>query len=213
MRLRKLTVAALAAFAVAGLAACNTKAGSAAVIDGHRISETQVGDYLTRSGPSPEIVQRAKDQGQVLLPKTIALSYAVQEQVLTRALDKTGDVPSAGELNALHDQAAAELIGTSLTGASLDRAAAQEAAQLGLNGDFATLRIRTLELAKALIDRLKPQNISELAAKVNQLGIAVSVNPRYGKWNPDTLSLKDPRAGIPSFVDLPGVTSSTTPAA
>ncbi len=59
MRLRKLTAAALAVLAVTGLTACKSKAGVAAVIDGHRISESDLSDYVNRTGPDPTAVQQA----------------------------------------------------------------------------------------------------------------------------------------------------------
>jgi hypothetical protein len=211
VRLRKLTAAALAVLAVTGLTACKSKAGVAAVIDGHRISESDVTKYVTHTGPSSETVQQAAAQGQQVLPKSTVVHYLVQVQVFERVLARNGGVPSDAELASLRDQAAATLLQISATGRQLDDYVNSNIAASGFSRRFPSLLFRAVELEMALISRSHATRLSELAAVVGKAHLAVSVNPRYGKWEPSQVAVSNPAAAVPSFVKLP--TASQAPAA
>lgn len=209
MRLRKLTAAALAVLAVTGLSACKSNAGAAAVVDGHRISDSDVAKYVNQAGPDAQRLSQAAAQGQTLPPlKPTVASYLVQEQVYVGALDRTGDVPDAGALAALHDRAAAALLGAQSGGAEFDKLLTDEIVSDGFTHAFAGVVIRVAELKWALIERVKANQLSELIAAVDKLKISVSVSPRYGKWNPAQLTLAGPETTIPGFLTLTGTSSA-----
>ena len=68
VRARKLTALAAAVLAVAGLSACRSNVGAAAVVDGHRISESDVHTYLTAQGPTSAGLANA---GSGLVPQSL----------------------------------------------------------------------------------------------------------------------------------------------
>jgi hypothetical protein len=213
---RPVAVAAALVLAAAALTACTPKAGAAAIVDDTRISTAEVGNYVTRSGPSPQAVAQAAQQEQQLLPRTTVVTYLVQQIVFTRALAATRDgMPSDSVLNQLHDRAAQTLLGSSLTGAALDKYLLDNVGQSGFTGKFPGLVVRTIELEQALIDRLKASSIEQLAAAVQKTGAHVAVNPRYGTWSAAHLDVEDPSGAVPSFLTLvpPETTVPSTPAA
>lgn len=216
MTARLVAVPAALVLAAATLTACTPKAGAAAIVADTRISTTEVGKFVTRSGPTPEAVAQAAQQEQQLLPKTTVVTYLVQQVVFARALAATRDgMPSDAVLNQLHDRAAQTLLGSSLTGAELDTYLSENVGKSGFTDKFPGLVLRTVELEQALIDRLKASSIDDLAAAVQKTGVHVAVNPRYGTWSAAHLDVEDPAGAVPSFLTLvpPETTVPSTPAA
>jgi hypothetical protein len=218
VRVRKLSaVAVLAglALAVGGLTACDSKVGQAAIVDGHRISESDLGGYVTPAGPSPSVLAAASAASQHVYPKTEVVQLLVQQEIFERVLAKHGGVPSEGSLATLHDQAASTFLGTQLTGAQLDTYLAKQQGAYGYSAKYAHLLLRTVELEGALAVKLRAQSLADLTAAVRKQHISVQVNPRYGKWTPSSLSLGSPASNVPNFLKLGGTSSAapTTPAA
>ncbi|PZS20423.1 MAG: hypothetical protein DLM57_01580 [Pseudonocardiales bacterium] len=217
MRVRKLStvLAVTAALAVAagGLAGCNTKVGQAAIVDGHRISESDLVSYVSRSGPSPSVLVAASKAGRGVYPKSQVVEILVQQQLFEAALAKNGGVPGSGELATLHDRAAAMFLGTQLTGAQLDSVLAASLNSSGFAAKFARTLLRTVELETALVVKTKAQSLAQLTGTLDKLHLAVQVNPRYGKWDPKTLSLGGPDANVPDFLKLGGVAVASQSAA
>jgi hypothetical protein len=200
---RPVAAAAAVLVAAAALTACTPKAGAAAIVDDTRVSTTEVGKYVTRSGPTPQAVAQAAQQEQQLLPKTTVVTYLVQQIVFARALAATRDgMPSDSVLSQLHDRAAQTLLGSSLTGADLDKYLLDNVGKSGFTGKFPGLVVRTIELEQALIDRLKASSIEQLAAAVQKTGVHIAVNPRYGTWSAAHLDVEDPSGAVPSFLTL-----------
>ncbi|MFN2518989.1 MAG: hypothetical protein ABR604_08120 [Jatrophihabitantaceae bacterium] len=209
MRVRKLrtalATAALMAVAAGGLTACETKVGQAAIVDGHRISETDLGSYISPAGPSPSVLAAAAQAGRGVYPKSQVVQILVQQQLFESVLARNGGVPSNGELASLHDQAAATFLGTQLTGAKLDAYITSAQGAYGYAAKYAKALLRTIELEAALVVKLKARSLSDLVAAVATLHLTVQVNPRYGKWDPKTLALGGPETTIPDFLKLDGV--------
>lgn len=214
MRVRKLTavvgMTAITALALGGLTACDSKVGQAAIIGGHRISESDLGKYLSPAGAAPSAISAAAKAGQGVFPKTDVVQILIQQELFKRALAKNGGVPGKGALASLHDQAASTLLGTQLTGAQLDTALGQGLTSHGTSATFLPVVLRTFELELALVLKVKAQSLADLAAVVNKLGIKVQVNPRYGKWDPKALSLGAPTSNIPDFLKLDGVSTAAS---
>lgn len=216
MRARSVAAAGVAlAVATLALSACTPRAGAAAIVDDSRISTTDVGQYVTRNGPTPDAIAAAAQQGQQLMPKSTAVTYLVQQEVFARTLAKTpGGLPSETALNQLHDRAAQTLLGATQTGAALDNSLAANVGKSGFTPAFVPLVLRTIELEQALIDRLKASSIADLAAAVKRANVQVAVNPRFGAWSSTNLDVES--GATPSFLKLvaPETTApSTTPAA
>jgi hypothetical protein len=212
VRLRILTVALVSTLAVAGLAACRTNVGNAATIDGYRISESDVNNYLTPAGPDPSVVAKAKAAGQeVASPRSEVMQFLVQEQVFRSTLASLGPVPTAAQLAALHDEAASVLLQTTLTGDALDKALKDGLPTSGISAKFAPVYLRVQELEYSLIKSQHLTQLTQLVALVKKAGVKVSVSPRYGTWDPKTLAL-DGKAVVPSYLTVqPTPGGSATP--
>jgi hypothetical protein len=212
MRLRTVSAVLAAALAIGGLSACQTKVGQAAIVGSDRISETDLGKYVTREGPSAQARSAAAAQNQTLgTPKVEALTTIIQTAVFAHALASTGGMPSAARLAQLHDEAAQRLLGASTTGDAFDAGLIRQARSYGFTETFGRLAIRSAELEDALIDRVKASQLSDLLAVIKKYPVHVSVSPRYGSWEPAKLALSDSvGAGLPSFVTFgPGAIAGT----
>ena len=193
---------------VAGLAACSgTKAGSAAVVGGTRISQDTVENYVVTNAAAP-----SASTSSSVAPKAIALSTLIQQDVLQTTLAANGGVPSDGELAGLHDQVFSVLLGaTGLSGSAADAAVRERiSAPNNLTTAFDSLFLRTEELELALVDRQKLTSQAEVSALVAKQDIGIQVNPRYGQWDAANLSLTS--AQTPSFLTLGGTSSASASA-
>lgn len=201
-------VLAVSACAAAILSGCANHAGVAAAVAGHTISERQVDSYLT--GRTPDASAAGQTDGS---PRSMALGQIVQANVFEQALAKTqGGLPSDAQLAAAHDDAL-QLFGESVTGTDYDAALLSSVQKFGLNTRFRDVVLRSLELEYAYIQRSGVGSPSDLAASIQKLSIPVTVSGRYGKWDPQQLTVETSgSAGAPSFVHLPGIPSpSATP--
>jgi hypothetical protein len=214
VKLRPIGALIVAAAAIVGLSACQSKVGQAAVVNGERISDSELATYATRTGPSASVLAAAKQQGTPPVePRVQALTSLIQEQVFLNVLRKSGGVPKDSELAALHDEAVQRLLGgQSTTGDAFDALLGKQVKAYGLTDKFTTLVLRAAELEDTIINRTKATSFAELAAKVNRYPIAVSVSGRYGTWDKKTLSLvTSGNAGLPSFVTFgTGATADAT---
>lgn len=217
VRVRKLAaivgLSAAAALAMGGLTACDSKVGQAAIVGDHRISESDLGKYLSPQGPVPSVLAAAAKAGQSVYPKTEVVQILIQQELFDRALAKNGGVPTKGELATLHDQAAATFLGTQLTGAALDSYLKSAQGNYGYAAGYAGALLRTIELEAALAVKVKAQSLADIVTAVNKLHIRVEVNPRYGKWEPKSLTLGGPTSNIPNFLKLDSLSPSPSPTA
>jgi hypothetical protein len=205
VRLRKLSGATAAAIlAVAGLAGCRTNVGTAASVDGHRISESRVNDFVTATGPS------SAAGSQSASPRSQVLQYLIQEQLFTKTLAFLKKTPSEGALAAAHDPAATLLLQTQLSGRDLDNAVRKGLPSSGIKADFGATFLRVQELEYTIIQAKRLTKLAELLALIKQAKISVSVSPRYGHWNPATLSL-DGKAVVPSYLSAQPVPGAAAP--
>jgi hypothetical protein len=210
VRARKLTALAAAVLAVAGLSACRSNVGAAAVVDGHRISESDVHTYLTAQGPSTAGVANF---GAGLVPQSLALNTIVQERVLTLTLTRTpGGLPSDAVMRAQHDQAAATLIPAgsqgSVTGAQYDSGVAATLGGYGLSQKLLPFVVRDLDLEYALVIRTKATTGADVARAIAAQHIAVSVNPAYGTWSANAFSVAPPTTAAGTTAPCPNISAA-----
>jgi hypothetical protein len=202
VKLRTLGALVAAVLAVAGLAGCRTNVGTAAMVNGHRITESDVSDYLNPAGPDPAIAAQAEQSGQSLPPpRTFVLQFLVEERVFEDMLDSLGAVPSDGELAGYHDTAASLLYNAQIGGAKFDKAIHDGLPRIGVSSDLASVYIRAGELAIAIMKAKNLSDPSQLSAVAKQVGADVSVSPRYGTWSAKTLSL-DTHIAVPGYLTV-----------
>jgi hypothetical protein len=216
VRVRALTAVAASVLAVTGLSACRSNIGTAAVVAGHRISETDVRKYLAPAGPPAAAVAQAAQSGVTITPKSLALTILVQARVFEMTLAATsGGVPSAAALRAAHTAAAQALTGQSMTGTQFDTLVGSTLADEGLQPSILTTYLHALDLEYALIVRTSATQVSDLGNAVTKQHIVVSINPAYGTWDITkvTVSATQTLDQLPPFMQkLQGYSSAPTAA-
>jgi phosphoglycolate phosphatase-like HAD superfamily hydrolase len=201
VRLRTLSAVLAVVLAGAGLAGCRTNVGTAATVNGHRITDSDVNKYVTPGGPNSTVAANASKSNQVVSPRSQVLQFLIQEQVFTRTLASFGKVPTDAQLAASHDEAASVLLQTQLTGAALDKAIRKGLPESGIEAKFVKVYLRVQELEYSIIQRKQLTQLPELLALVKKAGVHVGVSARYGKWNPSSLGL-DGKAAVPSYLTV-----------
>jgi hypothetical protein len=191
VRLRYAGAAAAAVLAVTGLAGCKNNVGTAAVIDGHRITESDVSHYLTVKA-QPVIERNANGQTITVSPRSFVVSELINQKLYFKVI---GAIPSVSKLTEtqLDSQLQSDLQGKSVT---------QVAESLGLHGfteDFYRIVLRAQE--EVLVLRSAQSNGVDVSAAIHKVHFPVTVSPRYGTWDPKTLAFT---AGgrLPGYLDL-----------
>jgi hypothetical protein len=143
VRFRKVCACAAALLAASGLAACRTKAGAAAVVDGHRISQADVNRYVDVAFTAPSPSPGAQ---QTQAPRVIVLNTLIEVQVMRKLLASLGGVPTDTQLRNLHNEAFAVQLGAQQTGAQADASLRSALTRTGLAQSFADAFVHSLEL-------------------------------------------------------------------
>jgi predicted small secreted protein len=201
VRFRKLAVVAVAALAVTGLAGCNTKVGAAAVVDGHRISDSDVTKYLTPKA-KPFQLQNSSGTSQTIEPRSYVLQTYILGRLFRCALAATtGGLPTEAELAAADKQ---------ITQSQTPAQTQAQYTKYGFKASFAALDIRNSTYEAVLAQRLNATtDAGPILNEIKKLKMPVSVSARYGSWDASTLSLSSgPTDGLPSFVTLEGGSSA-----
>jgi hypothetical protein len=181
-----------AVLAVAGLAGCKTNVGTAAVIDGHRVTESDVNSYLT-AGSQP-VSQRDPATGATvqISPRSFVVSELINEKLgfkILKAIPSISNVTQTQLEAKLHD----DLAGKSVS---------QVAEQLGLHGyttAFYEIILRVQEISGLL--RTAQSNGVDVSAVFSKISLPVSVSPRYGHW--DSVNLRfTSGATVPGYLDV-----------
>jgi hypothetical protein len=190
--MRGVAVATAAVLAVTGLAGCRTNVGVAATVEGHRITESDVNQYVTaKSQPLKSTSQSGATES--IAPRPFVLNILIKQRLYLALLRKTPKgVPSDGEI--------AAAVQSELKGRSY-RAVAEGLGVKGYTSAFDRFIVQFGVLGGRLdSDVQSGVDVSGIAAK---LKFPVSVNPRYGTWNPKQFNLTSgTTAGLPSFVTL-----------
>jgi hypothetical protein len=211
-RVRALTAAVAALAALVGLTACRTNVGTAAIIDGHRISESDVHKYLDPTGPTPSYLAAAAANQQSVLPKADVMTILVQNQVFAQTLAHTdGGLPSDAALNAAHDQAVQTLTGQSTTGAQFDAQVAGNLLAEGIKLNLLPILLHVVDLEYQLVVRTKAAQLSDLGTAVSKQHISVDINPAYGTWVPANVAVVQANSDLPNFLTLAPTYTPPTP--
>jgi hypothetical protein len=181
---------------LAGLSACDTKAGAAAFVGGDRISDGDVSRFLTaKSTP-----YRNNAQAEVR-PKSLVLATLIQQRLLEHGLAAKGGAPTDAELDAFKtgvlqglsdDQLTAEITGSNYTAA------------------FEAAFVRAQEMFALLGQRVGATTGGEVIAALDQMNVPVRVSARYGTWDGSQLALRN---GVDPELSPVLTLEPTTPAA
>ena len=191
MKLRALGAVAAAVLLMTVLAGCRTNVGTAAVIDGHRVTESDVSSYITPAA-QPVTVQTSSSGATIKeSPRSFVVRELIYDRLFRALLAHTGSgVPTDGQLSAQ--------LRRDLNGQSEDQAARR----LGVKGyaaKFDALLLRVQVLQQLLGAQI--QHGLDIAALVKKVHLPVTVKPRYGKWNPQKLSF-DGSTAIPPYLTV-----------
>jgi hypothetical protein len=174
---RRLAVAGVLALVGAASTACDTKAGTAAVVDGRKIGESTV----SRNVPV--------NAAQTDRSRLFVLNYLIQAKLFDSALANHGGPVTDAELRALHDTAVSNLLRQQVAGSAADLALRSAVGSVGVQPDFAPTVLLAFEKELTLARRLNVQTVSGIAGEVGKQQLRVSVSPRYGGWDPRQLSM------------------------
>lgn len=205
MIVRKLIAAAAlaaTALAVGELTACDTKVGQAAVVDGHRISESDVAKYFTSQAEDfPD--QDAAGNSTLIVPRVYVLNTLIHERLYAALLAKTpGGSPKPAALTKARAAVLAQ---------SSEADVETQYKQHGYKAALVPVLIRVQTLLQILSD--DAQQGVDVQGIVKKIQFPLSINPRYGTWDVKALRLSTAaNAGVPGFVRLPAPASASTPA-
>lgn len=208
MRRRLPVAAASAALAATLLTACHSNVGTAATVNGHRITESDVAKYVTANAqPIPESDQTTGQTTNVpprSFVLTVLLDSRLFEQVLREVRTEANRAyPSQSEVSAAEN--------TFLSGASV-RQLEQGVMKSGLTAAFADLYLKERGLEELLGTEAKGG--ADINTVVAKLHAKVSVNPRYGVWDPKTFTLNSTsKDGLPSFLHANATYTAPAPSA
>jgi hypothetical protein len=189
VKLRILTVAIASVLAVAGLAGCRTNVGTAAVIDGHRVTESDVNDYVTPNAKPVTLTNSDQSTSQVS-PKSFVVQELVGDKLLLKLL---GSLPKAPSRAAIDAELQTERKGKTYT---------QEAEALGLKGyteGFYKIVLR-VQLLQTGLQQVEQSGV-DLNSAIAKLHFPVKVSARYGTWDAKTLGFSG-NPVVPSYLKV-----------
>jgi hypothetical protein len=192
VKFRRTSAVVVAALAVSGLAGCKTNVGTAAVVDGHRITESDVNDFVL---PTSQPVQQQASSGAAsftIAPRSFVLNELIYDQLglkLLRLIPEYAHFTSA-QLDA---RLAADLAGET------PKKAAEGLGLKGYPSRFYRIVLRVQELQKLIQSAV--QAGADLTTAIRGLRFPVSVNPRYGSWDKKHLVFKT-APPVPSYLDV-----------
>ena len=189
MRVRTLGVAAAALLALAGLAGCKTNIGQAAVIDGHRVSESDVSHYLT---PDAQPVSEQQQDGTSvqISARSFVVSQLINERLAFAILQA---VPAVSNVTPAQIDAQLQ---SDLAG----KTPREVAETLGLHGytdAFYHVVLRVQEISGVL----RQQSSVAVQKALSTVHFPVSVSPRYGSWDGKQLRFTS-GVTLPSYLDV-----------
>jgi hypothetical protein len=202
VKVRALLVLPAVLIAGIGLSACSdTKVGTSAVVNGDKISDSEVSGYLTRN-----VAPIQNSDGTTTNPRQLVLSSLIQDKIFADLFAANGGVPSQSDLNKLESDA--------LQGQTR-QATLSSITSAGLEPKFLDLRLHTVEMQVLLTQKYSSTQLNSLLAKARQ---NVSVSAQYGSWDPTNLTLnpisaKQLPSGVTLDTPLPGDSSAAASAA
>ena len=209
MKGRPLALAAASLLAVTGLTACHTNVGAAAFVNGHRISESDIGKYLAPAGVSDQAKAQAAQQGGTINPRSIVTNVLVTEAVFRAVLQSSNSVPTPAQLDASKDAALQTFFGTTQSGGQLDATVASDLTSAGVKPSLLPHFFTSYELEYVLVKTHSLTNVADLSKVVSDAHVKVSVNPAYGQWDAANVSVGS--AATPGYLTRQSTYQPPTP--
>lgn len=174
-----------------GLAGCRTNVGTAAVVDGHRITESDVGGYITAT--SRTVTENSGNgTSQQVSPRSFVLAQLINEQLgfaLLKQIPATKNLtPAQLDAKLSHD-----------LGNRSERSVAEGIGLKGYSPSFDHIVLRVQEISAA-IGTAQQQGVN-LQDIFNKLHFPVTINPRYGTWDAKRFSMVTSTV-IPSYLTV-----------
>ncbi len=197
VRTRALTAAAAALLAAGALSACRSNIGTAAVVDGQRITDTQVAHYVT---PKAQPVPLDKSS---IGPRAFVVQILVTNAVLKKLVAKApGGGPSGTQVKALERRG---------LGGKSAKVFTESQGVKGYTTAFDRQVVDFLAY-RSVLNTLQQQGV-DVGTLIKKTKVPVQVSSRYGTWNPDQLALDTSAgAGLPGFVSLQPGSGAAAPA-
>ncbi len=190
MKIRSLAVLPILALGCLSIAGCDSKAGSAAVVNGSKISESQLVSYIS-TGAKPI----AASDGSSAPARNFVLQFLIRNQLFALLLADAGAPVTDAQLDASRSAA---------LGGGSEADLNSQIAAVGLKPKFEAVVLRNRELL-TLVQANKKLSGSEaaLTSAVAKLKDKVSISPRYGSWDPSALAVVDlSKKQLPSMLTL-----------
>jgi hypothetical protein len=178
---------------MAGLSGCRTNVGTAATVDGHRITESDVNAYLT---PKSQPVTQGSGSGgttRQIAPRSFVLAQLINERLGFKILEK---IPAISSLTSAQ-------VDAKLKQDIAGRTVKSVAEGLGLKGyttSFYKIVLRVQEISSVLSNAQQNGGV-DLSKIVTTLHFPVTISARYGKWDKATLAL-DANTLVPSYLTV-----------
>jgi hypothetical protein len=186
VRFRVLGAAAAAVLAVAGLAGCHANVGTAAWVDGQRISDSDVSQYITPQS------QPVTGQNGSISPRSFVLAELINERLGFKILQAIPSVSSVTSQQ-LDAQLQKDLAGKSV------KSAAEGLGLKGYTTDFYQIVLRVQEIARVVSSQ--QQSGADLQKIFKDIHFPVTVGPRYGTWDKKNLTLNG-TIPIPNYLSV-----------
>lgn len=200
-RLKLVAAIGAALLTATGLTACQSHVGAAAYVGSTRISESSVGQLVTRDATtSVDQTSGATDS-----PKSEALTSLILTDLVNRVLQARKIQPTAAQLDTARTAALQQIGIPSLT--ALEAAATPA----GFSKSYASVYLDELARISILESALKDTDGSQVAKAISALHIKVSVSPRYGDWDLSALSVSS-GPSVPSFLTVSSTAAAATDA-
>ena len=219
MKLRHpLAALAAAALALAALTGCQSNVGTAAHVDGTSIRTSTVDDLLRTLSTEEVEALSAKSAGPVTASsaargaRTVVVTFSVRDAQFEKVWDARGGQPPTEVIEGLHDRALQYLFNVPSVpgGAEGDAVLRAQLEEIGVDPSYGPTMLHSTALLLALADKTGATGDAAVLAavdEINEAGVQVRVNPRFGTWDPSSLSVG--ATELPSFLRIPGSLAAT----
>ncbi len=187
------------ALAAVSLTACDTKVGTAAIVNGQKISEKTLNSYLTQNA------QPIQGSSGSVSARFFVLQTLITGRVVPALVAASGSKLSAADTATLESQ---------VTQQFQQQGVAAQIAKVGLSPSFYSQYLAEQQQLALLKQGITDQ--AALTSAIKKADLKVSISPRYGSWDAATAAVTDlNHTQLPDAVTitsaLPGDTASATP--
>ncbi len=185
-----------------GVAACQVRPGAAGFVGDDKIAESDVVQYVSGAAPTGADAPQQS-------PRNFVLGTLVLERLWTDLLRSGGGaLPTDAQLTASREAALTSQSSAAPTEDQLRTALVQ----IGVDATFAPTYTRQAELQYFANQKLTAAGVktqADFLAVLAKETPKVRLSPRYGTWDPATLSIS---GGTPGYLQLASASAAASPA-